>query len=224
MRKALIDMNDSCLAWRTPEEWLELKRIAKAEITSEDPKFPIESALSFGKGSGWRAATIGTQVIRLIFDEPTESSANQAGILRGRNRANPAVHASLGMRSERSVQRNSSPAVELQSARLNLRDRRLLGWSQSGRRVGVVPDTGPRCETGVRDTGRSAPRRVTQFGRYGLHKRAIRADQLCASAAICALEAAATARRIASKGGERSAACPLPGPQPPVVSPPRSGS
>ena len=72
MRKALIDMNDSCLAWRTPEEWLELKRIAKAEITSEDPKFPIESALSFGKGSGWRAATIGTQVIRLIFDEPTD--------------------------------------------------------------------------------------------------------------------------------------------------------
>ena len=70
MRKALIDMNDSCLASRTPEDWLELKRIAKAEITSEDPKFPIESALSLGKGSGWRAATIGTQVIRLVFDEP----------------------------------------------------------------------------------------------------------------------------------------------------------
>jgi len=50
MRKAL--MNDSCLAGRTPEEWLELKRIAKAEIISEDPKFPIESALSAGKDPG----------------------------------------------------------------------------------------------------------------------------------------------------------------------------
>jgi len=71
MRKALIDISDSCSARLTPEEWLELTRIAKAEITSEDPNFPIESALGFGKGSRWRAATIGTQLIRLIFDEPT---------------------------------------------------------------------------------------------------------------------------------------------------------
>jgi hypothetical protein len=28
--------------------------------------------VSLGKGSGWRAATIGTQVIRLIFDEPKD--------------------------------------------------------------------------------------------------------------------------------------------------------
>src|SRR5260370_15760713 len=91
------------------------------------------------------------------------------------------------MRSERSVQRNSSPAVELQSARLNLRDRRLLGWSQSGRRVGVVPDTGPRCEPGVRDTGRSAPRRVTQFGRHGLDKRAFLARPMFAAASVYAL-------------------------------------
>ncbi len=203
MRKAL--MNDSCLAGRTPEEWLELKRIAKVEITSEDPKFPMESALSFGKGCGWRAATIGTQVIRLIFDEPTDL-----------RRIKLVFYEAETERTQQFTLRwacdPNDPSREIVRQQ----------WNFSPR--GSVPDTGPRCETGVRDTGRSAPRRVTQFGRYGLHKRAIRADQLCASAAICALEAAATARRIASKGGERSAACPLPGPQPPVVSPPRSGS
>ena len=52
MRKALIDASDICSARRTPEEWLDLERMAKAEITSEDPNFPIESALSFGKGPG----------------------------------------------------------------------------------------------------------------------------------------------------------------------------
>src|SRR5229473_8330307 len=72
MRKALIDTNDSCSASRTPEEWLELERMAKAEITSEDPNFPIEWALSLGKGPGWRAATVGTQIIRLVFDEPKD--------------------------------------------------------------------------------------------------------------------------------------------------------
>ena len=52
MRKALIDASDICSAMRTPEEWLDLERIAKAEITSEDPNFPIESALSLGKDLG----------------------------------------------------------------------------------------------------------------------------------------------------------------------------
>jgi len=72
MRKALMDASDICSARRTSEEWLELERMAKVEITSEDPKFPIESALSLGKGSGWRAATVGTQIIRLVFDEPKD--------------------------------------------------------------------------------------------------------------------------------------------------------
>src|SRR5712692_1241555 len=72
MRKALMDASDICSARRTSEEWLELERMAKVELTYEDPKFPIDSASSLGKGSGWRAATIGTQVIRLVFDEPRD--------------------------------------------------------------------------------------------------------------------------------------------------------
>jgi uncharacterized protein involved in type VI secretion and phage assembly len=40
------------------------------EVTSEENSYPIESALLGGEKRGWRAATPGTQVIRLIFDEP----------------------------------------------------------------------------------------------------------------------------------------------------------
>jgi hypothetical protein len=40
------------------------------EITSEDPAFPIESALLPGTHPGWRAAHPGAQVIRLVFDAP----------------------------------------------------------------------------------------------------------------------------------------------------------
>jgi hypothetical protein len=51
--------------------WLDLESIATAELTSEDPAFPIESALSEGRGeAGWRAAGPGEQRIRLVFDEP----------------------------------------------------------------------------------------------------------------------------------------------------------
>src|SRR5689334_5440174 len=43
---------------------------AQAEVTSEDPAYPLESALGLAEGSGWRAATPGPQTIRLLFDEP----------------------------------------------------------------------------------------------------------------------------------------------------------
>lgn len=39
------------------------------EVTSEDKKYPVESALVSGETRGWRAAASGTQTIRLIFDE-----------------------------------------------------------------------------------------------------------------------------------------------------------
>ena len=38
-------------------------------MTSEDPRFPIESVFS-NQGLGWRAGHTGDQQIRLIFDEP----------------------------------------------------------------------------------------------------------------------------------------------------------
>ena len=52
------------------QEWLDLDRIASVEVTSEENEYPIESALLRGEKRGWRAASSGTQVIRLIFDEP----------------------------------------------------------------------------------------------------------------------------------------------------------
>jgi hypothetical protein len=51
-------------------QWLELDRAASVEVTSEDPRHPIEGALVKGDTRGWRASEAGTQVIRLIFDKP----------------------------------------------------------------------------------------------------------------------------------------------------------
>ncbi|MBV8475895.1 MAG: carbohydrate-binding protein [Deltaproteobacteria bacterium] len=62
---------------KTPEaqlqkRWLDLEGVAQVEVTSEDPGFPIESALTLeGEGKGWRASEPGEQLIRIIFDTPT---------------------------------------------------------------------------------------------------------------------------------------------------------
>ena len=66
MRKHVID-------WESTVEQggLDLEQIARVEITSEDPAYPIERALR-GDGGGWRASTSGEQVISLIFDEPAQ--------------------------------------------------------------------------------------------------------------------------------------------------------
>jgi len=49
--------------------WLDMDRIASVEVTSEQPGYPIESAL-MGESRGWRAAGPGTQIVRMIFDRP----------------------------------------------------------------------------------------------------------------------------------------------------------
>ena len=69
MRKRTIDqsyVNTSTAG----QNWLDLERLARVEVTSEDAAHPVESALISGTGSGWRAARAGEQTIRLIFDEP----------------------------------------------------------------------------------------------------------------------------------------------------------
>jgi hypothetical protein len=55
---------------RSDQERLDLEQIAKVEVTSEHPNFPIESALTSAQGPGWRAAKRGKQIIRIISDEP----------------------------------------------------------------------------------------------------------------------------------------------------------
>jgi hypothetical protein len=51
-------------------EWLDLDDLVEVEVTSEDASHPIESALLPGQGPGWRAATPGEQIIRLLFSRP----------------------------------------------------------------------------------------------------------------------------------------------------------
>ena len=52
------------------EGWLDLNTAAVVEVTSEDKDSPVESALLSGETQGWRAASPGTQTIRLLFDQP----------------------------------------------------------------------------------------------------------------------------------------------------------
>jgi len=70
MRKQLISATEPSPPG-TSEEWLNLEEMARVEVSSEDPQYPIESAFKQGESLGWRASQPGEQVIRLIFDEPT---------------------------------------------------------------------------------------------------------------------------------------------------------
>ena len=52
------------------DEWLDLERLARVEVTSEDPRYPIEAAFVPGYRPGWVAGGPGPQIVRLRFDEP----------------------------------------------------------------------------------------------------------------------------------------------------------
>jgi CheY-like chemotaxis protein len=71
MRKKITNPNIVDDSPRSRHRWLDLQQMASVEVTSEDPSFPIETALISGEGSGWRAAKKGTQIIRIFFDQPT---------------------------------------------------------------------------------------------------------------------------------------------------------
>jgi len=53
-----------------PQNRLDVGNLGMVEITSEDEAYPIEFALELGDRRGWRAAEPGTQIIRIVFDEP----------------------------------------------------------------------------------------------------------------------------------------------------------
>jgi len=69
MRKRLITTTSQD-APLLGEGWLDLDGAAVVEVTSEEKEYPIESALVSGEAQGWRAASPGTQTVRLLFDEP----------------------------------------------------------------------------------------------------------------------------------------------------------
>jgi len=73
MRKELITPQNQGIISPEPN-WLDLARIVRVELTSENPLHPIESALNYTEGSGWRALEPGRQTIRLLFDEPLRIS------------------------------------------------------------------------------------------------------------------------------------------------------
>ena len=52
------------------DEWLDLEKVARVEVSSEAEGQPVEAALMPGQRGGWRAATAGEQRIRVIFDSP----------------------------------------------------------------------------------------------------------------------------------------------------------
>ena len=69
MRKRLIAPAPENIPSRG-QGWLDLARTAVVEVTSEEPGYPVESALVFPEMEGWRAAMPGAQTIRLVFDQP----------------------------------------------------------------------------------------------------------------------------------------------------------
>ena len=52
------------------QDWLDIEKLAVAEVTSEDDEYPIERALLPDNDTGWRASSPGIQMIRLVFDNP----------------------------------------------------------------------------------------------------------------------------------------------------------
>jgi hypothetical protein len=54
--------------------WVDLEKVSRVELTSEEQDYPIEAALALRAGSGWRAASTGPQVNRLHFDKPLSVS------------------------------------------------------------------------------------------------------------------------------------------------------
>lgn len=72
MRKQVVGRGAEKSSEIAPGEWLDLDRLARVEITSENPDFPIENALVTGVAAraGWRASEPGPQTIRIHFDQP----------------------------------------------------------------------------------------------------------------------------------------------------------
>lgn len=69
-------MRKAVLTHATPDArpaldtWLDLERIASAELSSEDPAHPFENTVNGRNREGWKAASPGPQTIRVTFDEP----------------------------------------------------------------------------------------------------------------------------------------------------------
>lgn len=72
MRKQLIGQEVRESTREAKDNWLDLEKLARVEITSENPAFPIENALtaSAASAAGWQASAPGPQTLRIHFDHP----------------------------------------------------------------------------------------------------------------------------------------------------------
>jgi hypothetical protein len=73
MRKEIIGQKTVGEKGESAAEWLDLDSIARVQLTSEDPAFPVENALSRNPEHnkvGWRAANPGSQTLTFLFDTP----------------------------------------------------------------------------------------------------------------------------------------------------------
>ena len=70
MRKKIIKSTDQRLETLIENNWLNIENIADVEVTSENERYPVESALILDSSSGWVAGEEGIQTIRVVFNEP----------------------------------------------------------------------------------------------------------------------------------------------------------
>jgi len=73
MRKEIVGQKTVAAEGPSGGEWLDLASIARVQLTSEDPAFPVENALSTNpelNELGWRAGSPGPQTLTLVFDAP----------------------------------------------------------------------------------------------------------------------------------------------------------
>jgi hypothetical protein len=73
MRKEIVGQKAVAGETQTAPEWLDLTSIARVQLTSEDPAFPIENALTKNptlNQLGWRATSPGPQTVTILFDVP----------------------------------------------------------------------------------------------------------------------------------------------------------
>jgi hypothetical protein len=102
MEKRILD--SATPSQTSNENWLDLEGIARVEVSSEDPAFPVETVFSLPPGAGWRAGATGLQVVRLVFQSPVhlrriflrfkepEQSRTQEFTLRWQAAGNSALH------------------------------------------------------------------------------------------------------------------------------------
>ena len=70
MRKSTLADFGSAIGLSAPGLWLDLEKLATAELSSEDPQHPFEQALRVDTVEGWRASKPGPQLMRFRFDSP----------------------------------------------------------------------------------------------------------------------------------------------------------